>query len=249
MKIERASGWADAVFHVLAHVPAPGQATCFSPVYCTWIAKRIGPPPPELVEDAQVLAEIARNAPMGSFASAQALAWAFASPEKVAELVDRPLAQIRREEAADASALAIARSAAETAEVLRAAAELEAPRLPAIQAAREDAVEAALLRVTAAAPMLGRCIVALTPALGLRGRVHGERIFVGIPGIAEARVDHVAWQAAHEATVRETGDELQALALLRSRARRAGLGDEHGVWLAHLDLSGRGPIPDVPDGA
>jgi hypothetical protein len=217
-------------------------------VYCAWIETLLGPPPPELVEDARVLAEIARNAPLGSFARAQALAWAFASPEKVAALVDRPLARIWPEEAADAAALGIARSAAETAEVLRAAAELEAPRLPAIHAAREDAVEAALVRVTAAAPMLRRCIVALTPALGLRGRVHGERIFVGIPGIAEARVDHDAWQAAHEATVRETRDELQALALLRSRARRAGLGDEHGVWLAHLDLSALGPIPDVADG-
>jgi hypothetical protein len=43
--------------------------------------------------------------------------------------------------------------------------------------------------------------------------------------------------------------ERTAIATLRSRARAAGLGDDHARWLGCFDLSGLGPIPDVPDGS
>jgi hypothetical protein len=43
--------------------------------------------------------------------------------------------------------------------------------------------------------------------------------------------------------------ERTAIATLRSRARAAGLGDDHARWLGCFDLSGLGPIPDVPNGS
>ena len=105
------------------------------------------------------------------------------------------------------------------------------------------------------APELSRFAVKHVRALGVRGRAYRSTILVGTPGIAGADAEHVAWQAAHESIVasvpppRSFADvERTAIATLRSRARSAGLGDDHARWLGHFDLSGLGPIPDVPDG-
>jgi hypothetical protein len=151
---------------------------------------------------------------------------------------------------------------------LRAAAELELPRLEALEAAPTAAAGRALADALAetarAAPWLPRVELARVRALPRRGRVHDALIFVGAPGVAGAELEHVAWQAAHEATVVEVersprglagpsatfeAVERTALGLLRSRARRAGLADAHARWLATLDLAALGAIPDVADGA
>jgi len=148
------------------------------------------------------------------------------------------------------------------AELLRAAAELELPlveSLPPISTV--PALATALSSILAASPSLASCAVALTRPLPRRGRLHGTNISVGAPGVAGATTDLVAWQAAHEATVLEVQRathaaalpyadlERRAIALLRVRARRAALGDAHARWLATLDLSALGPIPDVVDGS
>ena len=146
-------------------------------------------------------------------------------------------------------------------EILRASAELELPRLeslPPISPAPSLAPALALLLPVA--PALASCPIALTRPLPRRGRLHNATIHVGAPGTAGADIDHVAWQAAHEATVHEVlaatraaplghADlERRALGLLRGRARRHGLDAAHARWLASLDLRALGAIPDVDDG-
>ena len=92
MKVERAPIWADAVFHVLAHVDARGAASsCFSPAYCSWAEQKLGAAGARaLEEDARVLAELAR-ADEAAFAWAQALAWVFHSAESVRAATDHEL--------------------------------------------------------------------------------------------------------------------------------------------------------------
>ena len=261
LSLGRAPAWADAVFHVLAHVEVHAAASCFSPAYREWAAERLGPTGGRaLDEDARVLGELARAEPV-AFASAQAIAWVFRSAESVRAATDH---ELRDALVDDEGARAIAVAAGPIAEVLRAAAELElsllGERMPSAAFPWPgDETEAALARVATAAPELAACRVELTPALGLRGRVYHAHVFAGVPGIAGATAEHVAWQAAHEATVHEVSSrepalpfselERRAVGRLRSRARRVGLGDAHARWLAHLDLSELGPIPDVEDPA
>lgn len=251
LKLERASVWADAVFHVLAHVDARGAASCFSPAYRAWAEAKLGRAR-SLDEDARVLARLGGEL---AFASAQAIAWVFHSAKAVRAATDH---ELRDAIVDDERARAIAIGAGPTAEVLRAAAELELSRLEALGPIAWDRaeLEAALARVSPAAPHLARCRVEVTPALALRGRVLHDHVYVGVPGIAGADAEHVAWQAAHEATVTSLTTEApsstdhlerRALGLLRSRARRAGLGAAHARWLSHLDLRAIGPIPDVDD--
>ncbi|MDB4934204.1 MAG: hypothetical protein JWP87_1176 [Labilithrix sp.] len=198
-------------------------------------------------------------------AAAHALAWVFDTEEQVAAARTRELADLGEADVADAAALATARSVGPAAEVLRAAAELELPLLAGMRASCIDAValDIELAEVSAAAPELARVSVGLARPLPRRGRAWRGSILVGTPGVAGADVAHVAWQAAHEATVLEVersaawlarqassyeAVERTALGLLRSRARRVGLGDTHGRWLATLDLGALGSIPDVDDG-
>lgn len=258
MKVERANVWADAVFHVLAHVDVPFASSSFSSAYCAWAEQKLGKAGARpLAEDVRVLADLARANP-GAFATVQALAWVFRSAESVQNAADR---ELREATVDDETARAVAVGAGPIAEVLRAAAELEMPALAATPQSDFDVTRIAgeLETVSAAAPILAECTISLVPALGLRGRVLDRHLFVGMPGMAGAEVEHIQWQAAHEATVQEVSMsdagkslpflelERRAIGLLRSRARRAGLGVEHGRWLAHLDLSELGPIPDVED--
>lgn len=218
-------------------------------MYCAWVAARLGPVTERsLGEDIALLGPRLGDDPR--FASLQALAWVFRSAESAAAAVDGALGEVRVD---DERARRLALGAGDTAELLRAAAELEMPLLPSV-AFERGPFEARLERLTAAAPALGGCSVEVTPALPRRGRVLGGRIFVGLPGIAGAEAEHLAWQAAHEATVTSLPSHLDyadverlALGLLRARARRAGLGDEHARWFARLDVTALGPIPDVED--
>jgi hypothetical protein len=76
--------------------------------------------------------------------------------------------------------------------------------------------------------------------------VFGQEIWVGEPGAALAiGAAHVAWQAGHEATVKEVGEvahgklaerqvEQVAVVLLAERAAEAGRKGDHAQWLSHL---------------
>lgn len=195
-------------------------------------------------------------------ARAQALAWVFDDAVTQERVADRELASLGPGEVASSDALAIATSSGPVAEVLRAAAELELPELSGLthEPAHEETLEAiahALEGVKPAAPSLDTFEIAVARPLGLRGRTLGSSILVGCPGIGCPEPEHVAWQAAHEATVSELSRkrlpflelEKQAIARLRSRARAAGLDGAHARWLSRLDLRALGSIPDVEDAA
>jgi hypothetical protein len=256
------------VFHVLAHVDVGAvPASCHDAAYIAWAAARLGPATERaLAEDARVLA--ATLASHDALARAQLLAWLWREESHVREAAVCELRELRDVDVADPAALVRVQGLGAPVEVLRAAAELELPRLKALDAAPVErgarALTDALAEIARAAPWLLRMELATVRALPRRGRVHHASIFVGAPGVAGAELHHVAWQAAHEATVSEVersprglagppptfeAVERAALGLLRSRARRAGLADTHARWLSTLDLGALGPIPDVEDGA
>ena len=256
--------WAEAVLHVLAHVDARGlAASCHDVRWVAWAEQHLGcAADRSLEQDARVLAGVLTT--HEQLAAAHALAWAWNDEAQVRAAAGRDLSQLGEADVADAAALATARDVGPGVEVLRAAAELELPLLAVTRASCIDvvALEAELTEVRAAAPELARARVALARPLARRGRAWRGSILVGAPGVAGAQVAHVAWQAAHEATVLEVARsaswlarqargfeavERTALGLLRSRARRVGLADEHGRWFATLDLGAFGAIPDVDD--
>jgi len=255
--VRRASLWLECVFHVLAHVETRGlAASCHNRAWIEHAAMSLGLASRRpLGEDARVIAAAANT--HDALASVQALAWVFESAEAARTVADRELTALEADAVASIHALAVARSAGPVAEVLRAAAELELPlldRIAGVSAAQLAGIGAELDAVIPAAPALPRFEVAAARPLGLRGRTLGASIVVGVPGLGCPDAEHAAWQAAHEATVAELatlgGDgflrlERRAIGLLRSRARAAGLDAAHARWLARLDLSALGPIPDV----
>jgi hypothetical protein len=257
--VTAASTWTESVFHVLAHVEAHGlAASCYNPTWITWASAELGPLEERaLATDVAVIARTVTT--HDELARVQALAWVFEAASDVERVADRELDTLGAEDVASSEALTIARAAGPNAEVVRAAAELELPRLAAIGRISRDSLEAierALDEVAPAAPSLPRFEVVAARPLGLRGRALGSTIVVGVPGIGCPDPAHAAWQAAHEATVSEIASvrdvpfielERKAIALLRSRARAAGLGDAHALWLSRLDLRALGAIPDVDD--
>ena len=128
---------------------------------------------------------------------------------------------------------------------MRCAAELERQYFEALPDIDVDwpALELALSNKIRVSPSLASTKVRVIPPLRLRGRVRGDEIWIGAPGTDGPSVSHVAWQAAHEATVAELAlhasrpertTERMAVALLAARARRVDQGAEHAEWLAHF---------------
>lgn len=259
--ITPASAWAEAVFHVLAHVDVGRvAASCHDARWIAWAEARLGPAAERaLGQDLGVIG--GALATHDALARAQVLAWLWTDGASVRAATRSDLAELTPADVADETALRTLRELGPAAEVLRAAVELELPLLAALEpvALDAEACSTAFALVAPAAPQLPRCQVSLARPLPRRGRVHRAHIIVGAPGIAGAELDHVAWQAAHEATVLEVARssrapalfedlERTALGLLRSRARRGGLEDAHRRWLATLDLASLGAIPDIRDG-
>lgn len=208
-----------------------------------------------LGEDARTLARVA--ATHDELARLQLLAFLFDTKERAHAASERDLADLTAEEVTDAEALRSANACGAPAEIVRAATELELDVVASLPATAndDDAIARAFERIGPLAPELSRFTVQRVRALGVRGRAYRRTILVGTPGIAGADAEHIAWQAAHEAIVASVPPprsfvdvERTAIATLRSRARAANLGDDHARWLGHFDLSGLGPIPDVPDG-
>jgi hypothetical protein len=225
VRIARASRWTDAVFHVLAHVPVDAPASVYDPVYIRYAGREIA--------DAPLLATLLPT--HDALARAQLLAWLWESPERGRE---KDLAELGAGDV-DAPGL-LPYLGGPGVEILRANAELEIDHLPSF-ALDEEALSRALDRVRAAAPSLDAVVV--SPPLRMRGRVYDAQIYVGAP--IELAVEHVAWQAAHEATVREVGPgphqviEARAIELLRDRAREIGLGAEHARWWSAYEARDR----------
>ncbi|MBX3192442.1 MAG: hypothetical protein KF819_35955 [Labilithrix sp.] len=242
---------------MLAHVDVGVAASCHSPAWIAWAEARFGPARERtLADDAALLARTSTT--HERLARAQILAWVWRDTSRVRAAIARDLASLTDRDVDDASALSWAQRAGPDAEILRATAELELDFFAARAPVDLDEIARAIAAVTLAAPALEGAEVLLARPLPRRGRAFGgarRSIVVGVPGVAGAEVEHVAWQAAHEATVLESAQreatfeaiERRALGLMRSRARGAGLAGGHARWLATLDLRALGSIPDVDD--
>ncbi len=244
--------WADLVFHVLAHVEATRRlpASSFDPVYVAFAGRHLGPARQRsLGQDAAVLGRAASTHDV--LARVQALAWVFHTLEEAAAVADRALGSLPSDDTPSCRSLSVAQSAGPVSEVLWCATLLEMAAFAGLPSSHEDraALQAGLAEVTRAAPHLRRCRVSLVRSLRLRGRVSDHDIWVGIPcAELDLGVAHVAWQAAHEATVAEVSQKMYewglnphhdrvepaAVVLMAERSQRAGLGGEHRRWLAHL---------------
>lgn len=244
----------ELVFHVLAHVrDTAGLApSVFDAAWVAFVERHAGSSAARtLAEDARVIGRTATT--HRALAEVQLLAWLFEDASRMAACADRNLDALSAAEVDDPGLLPLLVASAHrvTIEVLRAAAELEAEVYAALPAPRHDAraLAAALARVERVSPELRRCVVETVRPLRLRGRVRGARIWVGLPCDEQGpTAEHVAWQAAHEATVAEVHArareaelpvthapiEHAALVLLAERAARRSQGAAHTRWLAHL---------------
>ncbi|CAN5590801.1 hypothetical protein BH09MYX1_BH09MYX1_38460 [soil metagenome] len=189
--------------------------------------------------------DIARAAPTHDLlAEAQLVAWLFTSALRARTTFSRSLAELRADEV-DAPAVLARVANRPAAELIHCAVALEASshaRLPKPEI--ERGFDDALALVRPAAPALATLPIIHVRALRRHGRLYNARIWVGLPGAAEARVEpsFIAWQAAHEATVAElvpsrlrfAEHEHAAVALLAERAKRCGLEREHRAWLDQL---------------
>jgi len=242
--------WAELVFHVLAHVRSGVPAAVFDPTWTAFVARHTTGER-TIDEDAGLIASVATT--HDALAEVQLLAWLFEGAGRTAAVADRPLDALRPADvdAPELLPVLVASRYRAAIEVLRAAAELEVGVVAALPPAEHDprAMDAAFARVSAAAPELLGCRIEHVRPLMLRGRARGRRIWVGVPcARLGPTVEHVAWQAAHEATVVEIAErararglsvrylplEQSALFVLRARAERCGLGAAHAAWLGHF---------------
>lgn len=248
-----ARSWPDLVFHVLAHVAGTAHlpASVFDPTYIRYAEGHLGPAEHRpLGEDAALLGQVLPTHEL--LARAQLLGWLFDEVEQAMSSSERDLAALEPSQFVRPQLLRSLVAAGPAVEVLRCAALLEhqaQAELPDLEF-DEPALSAALAPVARAAPRLAACGLRPLRSLRLRGRLLGEEIWVGVPVPELALdVDHVAWQAGHEATVKEVGEvaghpwperqvEQVALVLLAERAAEAGLQDGHARWLGHFGEPG-----------
>lgn len=196
--------WAGAVFHVLAHVRATAAlpASLYDAPHVAAAAAILGPASARsLGEDAELLGRLAPT--HDALARVQLVAWLFRSPARARAAAAWDLADLP-ESAVDAPRLLPLVAGDPAAEILRAAAELELPLLDALPPLAIDrgALAEAVAALVPVAPRLARSRVGVARALGRRGRVIDDEIWVG-----DAPIAHAAWQAAHEATVAEVAAE------------------------------------------
>lgn len=259
--LRQARPWADLVVHVLAHVQGLARfpSGLWNPAYVREVERRLGSASERtLAEDTQVLAQAVTDHEMLS--RLHWLACLFRGLDAARGVATTDLSELSRAEVDMPAALAGVLQLGPIAEVLRAAALLEAEHWERLPLPQWDmsALEAHLLAATRLSPRLGSMVLHLSASLGLRGRVMGNEIWLGVPEAdAEPSVEHVAMQAAHEATVsevaalqreapvsavgqheaeplREREVEHVALLLLSRRARRQGQSEAHARWLSHL---------------
>jgi len=235
-------------------------ASCHEPAWIAFAEEHFGPARDrDLADDAGVLARALVD--HERFAAVHGVAFVWSWLPKARAAFARELEQLEQHDVDDVSALALALRAGPAAEVLRAATELELRHVAALAPVEDAAIAelaAAVEAIAIAAPHAALRVELVRP-LARRGRAFGETIYTGAPGVAGAEAEHLAWQLLHEAWVvdahRALGSqaafadvERQALGALRSRARAAGLAAAHGRWLATLDLSELGSIPDIEHG-
>jgi hypothetical protein len=239
--IETGRSWAELVFHVLAHVRATAHlpASAYDETYVAFVAAHAGPAAERtLAEDAAVLGPALPTHELLARAQLVALLFGDAAEAGLHAAVD--LHDLPRRELGAALA-----EVARAAEILRCAALLEEEVVAALPATPLDvaALRDAIALVLPAAPRLASYRLVAVRSLRLRGRLFGDEIWIGAPSAELALgAEHVAWQAAHEATVGEVALRMRgeravehaAVALLRERAAAAGVAEGHARWFAHL---------------
>jgi hypothetical protein len=251
--------WAEPVFHVLAHLPVGAPGSLFDPAWIAFVAREAGPAEGRtLGED---LAILRRAIDRSTIVPVQRLAWLFEDVAQVRAVEGRTLAELAPEEVADPRLLPMltAKPIVAVVEILRAAAELEIEIVQALPPVEPEPVTFDL----EVAPALALAQVEHVRALRMRGRVVDDRIWVGEPCRRDGpSAAHVAWQAAHEATVAEISrlarahglahdhDALEhaALVAMATRAVRAGRGEAHAEWCAHFAAVPPLAIDAVPNG-
>lgn len=235
--------------HVLAHVRATAHLapSLFDAEYIGFAARALGVAEERhLAEDAHAIGLLATT--HDALVGAQLVAWLFRTKERARACEGRALGELRADDVDAPELLASVTLAGDASELVWCAALLEEEahaRLPPI-ASDDRTIATAIGAMDAIAPELARCEIATLPALRLRGRVRDAAIWIGAPCEELAlSIDHVAWQAAHEATVREVscahGERLahdplekRALDLLARRAHDAGKSVAHAAWRARF---------------
>lgn len=252
VELGRSSAWPEAVFHVLAHVSATAHlpASVFDSEYIAFVQRHVGPARERpLGQDAALLGTLL--ATHEQLARAQLIAWLFDSVEQVSGAAGGELAELQAAQVAAPELLPVLVRAGPAVEVLRCAAELELDALAELPPASYDAkrLQGGLESASVVAPGLSRSVVTPLRSLRLRGRVRGRVIWVGAPGPQPGpTLEHVIWQACHEATVGEVSRlavdrdvglaeravERVAVVLLAERAVTAGRAAEHARWFSHF---------------
>jgi hypothetical protein len=252
--------WAELVFHVLAHVRATAglAPSAYDPAWIAFVERHRGPSSSRsLAEDSELLGRTAIT--HGALAELQLLAWLFEDASRAKACTSRTLDQLADADVDDIAVLHLLRAPERVvaAEILRAGAELEQETYEALPP--PDREPLVLDAVIAIVPWLSRFAIETIRPLRIRGRVRGDRIFVGVPDRALGpSAEHVAFQAAHEATVSEvqrraraarlslSHGSLEHAALIVLRERSIALGEEaaHRRWISHF-----ANIPELAEGA
>lgn len=211
--------WAEAVFHVLAHLPAHGlPSSLYAPWYVELAESELGAASQRLLaEDVAVLGALLRD--HDALVAAQNVAWLWRESTKALAFAERELPSLTDADVDDAQVLALVHVRAYAVEGLRSAALLEAPSLARLSAPELDvaALVDALITLLPRAPALAHCSITPLRPLTRHGRTRGRNIFVGVPG-AGVSLEHVAMQAAYEATLGEVLSLEAPLAPRRARA-------------------------------
>ncbi|MCB9590246.1 MAG: hypothetical protein H6718_32845 [Polyangiaceae bacterium] len=241
--------YAELVLHVLAHVPLPEPGSLHEPAYAAFCAQRLGPSAGrELGEDVALLSQLL--APLDVRLEIQRLPLLFANSQDALRfaLVDLhafPDQGVRCFDEVVWRQLIPQRSVVE---VLRMACEVERVHLEHLSPPRNSrALRRYLAELCPVAPALQGLEVCELRPLWRRGRLMGKQVWVGAAQPDEGPgLEHVAWQACHEATVWELSSrwrsgaaydahlERSAIALLAERASRAGFSEAHLEWFEHL---------------
>ena len=240
-------GWAEVVFHVLAHVPARDlPSSLHSAWYVSFAEALLGPAAQRpLGQDVAVLRVLMRD--HRALAAVQGLAFLWRDSSEALACSEREMAALTAHDVVCPRLLAQLNVHAYALEALRGAALLEAEVYVTLPPPALDtrALDEALVALTACAPTLASARVTALRPLTRHGRVLRSSIFVGVPG-AGVSLQHVAMQAAHEATVAEVLShatalperqvEEVALSVLAERCARTPHAAAHRAWCAQWQV-------------
>jgi hypothetical protein len=246
--LTRPPSWAEAVFHVLAHLPAHGlPSSLYAPWYVQFAESELGAATQRLLaEDLAVLGVLLRD--HDALLAAQNVAWLWTDREKALLCAERELPILTAADVDDAQVLELAHVRAYAVEDVRSAAVLEAPSVAALSAPTLDAAALvdALTMLSPRAPALAHYSITPLRPLTRYGRTRGRSIFVGVPG-AGVSLEHVAMQAAYEATLGEVLSlesplaprraRAVALLLLHARCADSEVAASYRAWCLHSQIA------------